>query len=195
VHTNDAETVVLAATMEKNLYETGEGDDHLDDAILLYQRAYYLLHNRYNGINLAFLLNCRADSTLDKTREEKIADVVWANRIRHEVLAICDKDWNDLIKRQESNSRQDKVEDDDLLKSQEETENVQKFWILVNRAEANLGLGNMKEYQKAAAQAEAVDHKDWMMKSFTTQVKALVKLLDKQANLIKMKWKEFNTFI
>ncbi|MEJ7678413.1 MAG: hypothetical protein WKG06_11245 [Segetibacter sp.] len=36
----------------------------------------------------------------------------------------------------------------------------QRFWILVNKAEASFALGNMEEYQKVSAQAEATDHDD-----------------------------------
>ncbi len=190
MHTNDSETVAVAGAIEKKLYETGGGDNHLDAAILLYQRAYYLLNNRYNGINLAYLLNCRANSSLDETEEEKIADYVWANRIRRDVLSLCDKDWNTLMKRQKTNSLQDQTGDNDLLKTQQEREKQQKFWILVNKAEANFALGNMEEYLKAVAQAEVIDHEDWMMESFTTQVEALTKLLNKQANLLKRDRKE-----
>lgn len=53
--TNDPETVALAGSIEKHLFEEGQGDEHLNNAILLYQRGYYLLHNRHNGINLAYL--------------------------------------------------------------------------------------------------------------------------------------------
>ncbi len=187
MHTNDSETVAVAGAIEKKLYETGGGDNHLDAAILLYQRAYYLLNNRYNGINLAYLLNCRADSSLDKTEEEKIADKVWANRIRRDVLSLCEKDWNTLMKRQKTNSLQDQTGDNDLLKTQQEREKQQKFWILVNKAEANFGLGNKEEYQKASAQAEVTDHEDWMMKSFTNQVESLGRLLNKQSKIERKK--------
>ncbi len=57
--TNDPETVALAGSIEKHLFEENQGDEHLDKAILLYQRGYYLLHNRHNGINLAYLLHLR----------------------------------------------------------------------------------------------------------------------------------------
>jgi hypothetical protein len=45
-HTNDPETVTLAGAIEKKYFELGQGDDHLNKAILLFQRGYYLLNNR-----------------------------------------------------------------------------------------------------------------------------------------------------
>lgn len=190
LRTNDSETVALAGAIKKKIYETGEGSQYLDEAILLYQRAYYLLNNRYNGINLAYLLNSRANSALDETEEEKIADTVWAKRIRSNVLALCEKDWKTLIERQKANSLQNKTGDSKLLKAQQAEEKEQKFWILVNKAEAHFGLGNMEEYRKAVAQAEVADYEDWMMESFTTQIEALGKLLNKQENALKPQRKE-----
>lgn len=185
LHTNDSETVALAGAIEKKLYENGAGDGHLDDAILLFQRAYYLLNNRYNGVNLAYLLNCRADSPLDTTKEEKIADVVWANRIRKDIIIMCEKDWNALTERQNTNAIQNKTPDNDFMKTQEAAETEEKFWILVNKAEANFGLGNMDEYKKLVAEAELITHKKCMMLSFTGQIESLDKLLQKTASLFK----------
>src|SRR5690606_31950826 len=90
--TNDPETVALAGSIEKHLFEEGQGDEHLNNAIVLYQRGYYLLHNRHNGINLAYLLQLRTTTMLDPQKEDKIADQVWANRIRKEVLELCKRD-------------------------------------------------------------------------------------------------------
>jgi hypothetical protein len=91
-HTNDTETVALAGAIEKHLYELGGGTEHLDNAILFYQRGYYLLHNRYHGINLAYLFHLRSTTELDATNDEKLADLVWANRMRRDVLKLCDTD-------------------------------------------------------------------------------------------------------
>jgi hypothetical protein len=188
-HTNDSETVVLGGAVEKRLYEIGEGEQHLSNAILFYQRGYYLLNNRYNGINLAYLLNCRVNSSLDETEEEKIADMVWANRIRKDVLAMCEKDWNAIAKRENSSPLKQRV-NEELSKTQHVIENEQKFWITVNKAEANLGLGNMDEYKKAVAEAEEIEHEDWMMRGFTKQAEELGKLMKKYGYLINIKWNE-----
>jgi hypothetical protein len=187
-HTNDSETVVLAGAVEKRLYEIGEGDKHLSNAILYYLRGFYLLNNRYNGINLAYLLNCRVESSLDIPDEEKIADMVLANRIRKDILAMCEKDWKAITKREQNPSLKDKV-DEELSKTQEISETEQKFWIMVNRAESYLGLGLIEEYKKAVAEAEVIEHKDWMMESFLKQTSELAKLMKKYSYLLKMEWK------
>ncbi len=187
-HTNDSETVVLAGAVEKRLYEIGEGEQHLSNAILFYLRGFYLLNNRYNGINLAYLLNCRVESSLDIVEEEKIADMVLANRIRKDILAMCERDWNAILKREQNTAVKEKV-DEELSISQETIENEQKFWITVNKAEANLGLGNIDEYEKASAQAKVIAHEDWMMKGFLKQAFGLGKLMKKYSYLLKMEWK------
>jgi tetratricopeptide repeat protein len=93
---NDPETVGLAGAIEKRLYEAGKGAEHLGDAIWYYGRGFYLRNDWYNGINLAFLLNLRTDSTLDPTDQDKIADLVWANRIRRRVVALCAQELKTL---------------------------------------------------------------------------------------------------
>lgn len=179
-HTNDSETVALAGSIEKKLYQCEQGDEHLSNAILYFQRGFYLLHNRYNGINLAFLLNCRVHSSLDQTEEDRIADRVWANRMRRDVLELCAKDWEDINSRTDRSANKDlPPSDDDFAYDQMASISEQKFWILVNKAEAHFGLGEMEAYQKALTDAKATDHEDWMMESFTTQVDRLKELLNK----------------
>lgn len=186
-HTNDTETVVLGGAIEKKLYEIGEGDQHLANAILLHQRGFFLLNNRYNGTNLAYLLDCRVNSSLDKSDQDRIADLVWANRMRQFVLENCDKDWNALLKREKNQSKKH-LEGYQFSSSINASEDEQKFWILVNKAEAQYALGNFKEYEKARLQAEVVDHEDWMMQGFTRQLDELEKILIKYGHLLSPAW-------
>ncbi len=174
--TNDPETVALAGSIEKHLFEEGQGEEHLNNAIVLYQRGYYLLHNRHNGINLAYLLQLRTTTTLDPGKEDKIADQVWANRIRREVLELCEKDLK-KITNMESHAGETMTS---VTEEQERIINEQKFWIAVNKAEAHFGLGEMMEYEQAAAAAALVRHDDWMMESFTKQLQKLSEMMNKQ---------------
>ncbi|MFT3701071.1 MAG: TRAFs-binding domain-containing protein [Agriterribacter sp.] len=177
--TNDPETVALAGSIEKHLYEEGQGDEHLDKAILLYQRGYYLLHNRHNGINLAYLLHLRSTTSLLPNRDEKMADLIWANRIRRDVVALCEQDTEKIEKMEQQAT-------DTKTSISEEQENIiteQKFWIAVNKAEAYFGLGEMMEYEKAAAVAKLVHYEDWMMESFTRQLEKLTKMMDVKKEL------------
>lgn len=179
-HTNDPETVALAGSIEKHLFEQGEGDSHLDSAILYYQRGYYLLHNRHNGINLAYLLNCRATTSLDASRDEKIADIVWANRMRRDVLSLCEKDAAKIT----AMESQAQSSTEQISEEQKEIISEQKFWILVNKAEAHFGLGQLDEYEKAAADAKLIAHDDWMMDSFSKQLEKLKALIVKQQEMV-----------
>lgn len=188
-HTNDPETVTLAGAVEKKLYELGgQGVDHLTNAILLFQRGYFLLNNRYNGINLAYMLNCRAHSSLCTTKEEQIADMIYANHTRRRVLYICDNDWNEIIKREERETR-NIVENEDI-KKQRLFNMERKFWICVNRAESYFGLGEFDKYKNAIAEAKAIPHEQWMMESFEDQVARLRKLLQTNGYLLNPAWKE-----
>jgi len=190
-HTNDSETVALAGGIEKNLFQKGLGNEHLSRAILYFQRAFFLFHNGYNGINLAFLLNSRADTSLDETTEEKIADMVWADRIRRDVLLICEREWDEIIKR-ENTVKPEFLQTEDMSKPEAISETEEKFWILVNKAEAYFGLGQFEEHSKVLSQAETIKHEPWMMKSFTDQLEGLNKLMEKNGHLLNPKWKKNN---
>jgi len=187
-HTNDPETVALAGSIEKKLYEKGQGDEHLKNAILYNERGYFLLNNRYNGINLAYTFNCRVDSNLYSRKEDKIADMVFANRVRTRVLIICDRDWQELTKREADEQVRITGASTEDVQKQNDYHNEQKFWILVNKAEAHFGLGEFEEYKKAVDQATTIPHSDWMMQSFKEQVDKLRVLLNKYGNLLETPW-------
>ena len=67
---------------------------------------------------------------------------------------------------------------------------VQKFWIFVNEAEAHFALGEFEEYNNAVASAKLIDHKPWMMESFDEQVAKLRILLERNGYLLNPPWKE-----
>lgn len=190
-HTNDPETVALAGKIEKRLYEAERLEEHLSNAILYYERGYYLLHNRYHGINIAFLLNKRVDSSIYNTREDKIADMIWASRTRREVLKMCEKDWHELTDRKHREARESVMrENGNISADQEAVETEEKFWIQINKAEAHFGLGEMEEYKIALSTAKEIEHPDWRMKVFEEQINNLRKLMKKYGDLLNPPWVE-----
>lgn len=183
-HTNDTETVSLAGAIEKRLYENGQGEDHLAASLQYYQRGYYLLHNRYHGVNLAFMTDYRSLSSLCKTKEDRIADIVNAKRVREEVLVMCDKDWASLTAKQESQAVKDGLARKDLFFiKQQQTDKEQLFWVLINRAEACFGLDDIEGYNKAISDAQNMEHDDWMMASLNEQIDKLKKIKERRAAL------------
>ncbi len=183
-HTNDSETVILAGRIEKRLFYYDQGEQHLSNAILYFERGYYLLNNRYNGINLAFLLNVRVDTNIYTGQLEKITDMVLANRIRQQVLLMCEKDLDKLDSRIKAAQVQATLQNmSDLAINQEAAENEQLFWISVNKAEANFGLGKITDFEAARSEATGVPHEEWMMEAFNMQVDKLNILLNKYAPL------------
>jgi tetratricopeptide (TPR) repeat protein len=189
--TNDTETVTLAGKIEKRLYFAEQGVQHLINAIDYYERGYYLFRNRYHAINLAFLLNNRADSSLYNTTEDKITDMIWANRIRRKVLEMCEINWNEIEARANRPVKQVLFQGDRNLSSDQSTaENEQKFWILVNKAEAHFGLGEIEEYKKAVEKAKEIPHTQWMWKSFEDELNALKILMAKLGHFVNPPWRE-----
>ncbi len=187
-HTNDPETVTLAGAIEKKFYELGQGDEHLNNAILFFQRGYYLLNNRYNCINLAYMQNCRANSSLCTTKEEQIADMVYASHTRRRVLLICERELKEIQKREERQTKDGENNED--IQKQRSYNSDQKFWVYVNKAEAHFALGEFDEYKKAIAAAKQIEHKPWMMESFEEQVGKLRVLLERNGHLLNPVWKE-----
>lgn len=186
-HSNDPETVSSAGGIKKKLYECGEGANHLEDSILYFQRSYYLLNNRYNGINLALTLVYHATSPMVQTNQERIADLVFARRTWKRVLYLCDRDWK-LINEKEKN-------DQSLIqgKSREgldlqEYYNTQKYWILVNRAEASFGLGDFATYRLSLEESKMIPHHLWQEESFTEQIGKLEAEMKKIGHVLEPKW-------
>lgn len=186
-HTNDPETVSAAGGVEKKLYENGEGDIHLENSILYFQRSYYLLNNRYNGINLALTLVYHANSKLVQSDHERIADLVFAQRTWKRVLYLCDQDWPVILTKETNDSLLSQGTKESL--DMQDYYDTQKFWITVNRAEACFGLGRFDEYSRYQEEAKKMSHPVWMWESFTDQLGKLKAELTEIGHLLEPIWK------
>jgi hypothetical protein len=186
-HTNDPETVSSAGAIEKKLFENGEGDQHLENSILLLQRSYYLLNNRYNAINLALTYVYRACSDLSPSNQEKIADLVFAQRTWRRVLFLCDRDLPLIVEKElkDQPRLENKTKEGQDL---QEYYNAQKFWIAVNQAEAFFGLGDFESYQKYNQTAKNIPHPTWMWESFSDQLAKLRRKLIAVGGLVEPSW-------
>ncbi len=204
---NDPETVGLAGAIEKRLFEQGAGDEHLGRSIRYYERGYFLRNDRYNGINVAFLLNVRADTPLDATVPEKIADLVLANRVRREVLTLCERELEEIRAREERlakaiaatkegepvPSRGERAQRGQLSSAEQEQlacSQEQRFWCLATKAEAHFGLGQFSQFDESRSAARAIPHARWMMDTFDSQIQRLQFLLAKHGSLLEPPWKE-----
>lgn len=185
-HSNDPETVSTAGAIKKKLFESGEGTNHLEDAILFFQRSYYLLNNRYNGINLAITYVYRANSPLDTTDSERIADLVFARRTWQRVLYLCNRDEPIILKKEKNDAALTSGSKDAL--ELQEYYHEQRFWIQVNRAESHFGLGDFEAYEASKTIAENIPHPAWMWESFSTQIENLKRELTKIGSLMEPKW-------
>ncbi len=189
---NDPETVGIAGAIEKRLYELGQGADHLATAIKYYERGYVLRNDYYNGgINLAYLMNLRADSPLDPTDADRIADMIYANRTRREVLQICDTELKAISDRECQQAAGPTTRSLDPLKAElKHSEWERKFWCMATKAEAHFGLGGMDQYEaaKAAAYAMQPPPADWMKGTFDQQIGRLSLLLTKLGGLLTPPW-------
>lgn len=167
---NDTETLGLWGAVHKRLWVLEKKHEYLDEAIRTYERGFYIKNDYYNGINLAFLLNIRADQADE--RADAIADFVQARRIRKEVLSICEQ-WLKDHKKPKKN-RGSSSEDKALI---EYTKNW--YWVKATMAEAYLGLDKEIEANKALEEAYKDVPEAWMQKSTEEQLEQLRMLIQK----------------
>ena len=149
---NDTETVGLWGAVHKRMWDLTKDTANLDESVRGYERGFYLRNDYYNGINLAFLLNVRAANA--SSPAEAIADYVQAQRIRREVIEICQE----------------------LLKSESPSDDA-KYWIQATLAEAYFGIGDDVEGQRILDLAFPMASAEWMKDSTRDQLAKLRPLL------------------
>jgi hypothetical protein len=175
---NDTETLSLWGAVHKRLWEKSKDTVALNKAIRSYERGFYLRNDYYNGINFAFLLNIRAAHSAGlaknsadpgetaRYRAASIADFTQAERIRQEVVAICDRSLGSIPVPDERASAEEKEE---YLKS--------KYWVVASQAEAYLGTGNTEAAAKCYEEAYSLAPASWMVDSAMDQRQKLQALL------------------
>jgi hypothetical protein len=151
---NDTETLGLWGAIQKRFWTVTGAMSYLDQAVRAYSRGFYLRNDYYNGINFAFLLNVRGANAA--TRAEAIADFVEAERIRKEVLSICE-----------------------ALLANEEFSDEKKYWIRATMAEAYLGLYDEDKSSYWLKQADAFSPSNWMQETTESRLKTIRGLLEK----------------
>ncbi|MDB5192921.1 MAG: hypothetical protein JWQ96_2484 [Segetibacter sp.] len=163
---NDTETLGLWGAIHKRLFDITKDLQTLDEAVRAYERGFYLRNDFYNGINYAYLLNVRAGITTNHA--EAIADFVQAQRVRKEVLMICE---NILSK-----SQKPATNDEEAPAMKEYRD--KNYWVLATQAEAYIGIG--EEAKGQSILEDAYKHSsDWMVKSTKDQLAKLKPLLEK----------------
>jgi hypothetical protein len=174
---NDTETLGLWGAVHKRLWDRARDAADLDMAIRSYERGFSLRNDYYNGINFAFLLNVRSAHATELAKTSAgpaesarhlataIADFVQAERVREEVLTICD-DW---IK---SSPVPDEKASDPARKQYLNS----KYWVVATKAEAYLGTGKTAA-EATYQEAYALEPASWMIEATKEQRGKLEPLL------------------
>lgn len=158
-HTStDPETLGLWGAVHKRLFEETRDAAAVDEAIWAHEKGFYVRNDYYNGINLAFVLNMRA--SVAKEPREAGADVVLAERIRRQVLAICQK----LLEK-------------DIKDDQGKVDRHETFWVKATMVEALLGLGETEKAMSLKDEAIQQAPEDWMAGTMNDQLAKLTALL------------------
>lgn len=176
---NDTETLGLWGAVHKRLWDKARDEVALDKAIRTYERGFDLRNDYYNGINFAFLLNTRAAHSVELAKKtsdatEKvshlaaaISDYVQAQRVRNEVLSVCEE-W--LKSNPEPSEESTAAGKKQYLNS--------KYWVVASQAEAYLGMGKMEEAEATYKVAYDFAPDAWMIDSTKEQRAKLETLLN-----------------
>ena len=151
---NDPETLGLSGAINKRLFELTADRAYLDQAIKFYERGFYVKRDYYNGINVAYMYNLRAN--LQDQRFDAIVDYGHANMIRRLVVDICEGLVNDGAA---FANRGDKE------------------WVYMTLSEGYQGLGRSADEARLAPQIDRVQS-DFGKKSFIGQRAKLQAAMD-----------------
>jgi hypothetical protein len=153
----DPETLGIWGAIHKRLWDAKGQRSDLDEAVLSYERGFYLRRDYYTGINHAFLLNVRAK--LQDNADEATADRVLARRVRRQVLDILTESAQKLARKADGSF----------------ADPHEAYWQGATRLEALLGLGEHAQLDVAKAELYRTAPEPWMK---TTTDKQLQKLRD-----------------
>jgi tetratricopeptide (TPR) repeat protein len=154
---NDPETLGIWGSIHKQLWEMEKRPEDLDESIRSYGKGFHLKDDYYNGINYAFMLNVRAGVT---TGRDAIADFVWAERVRHRVIELCEERLAAGVKDEAGNVDREQI-----------------FWLRATLIEALIGTGQLARAESIKDEAIKEAPESWMHQTLEDQVKTLNQLL------------------
>lgn len=157
--TKDPETLGICGAIHKRLWELEGKSEDLDKSIYFYGKGFYLRDDHYNGINYSFMLNVRASQSIDIPNA--IADFVWAQRVRHQIIKLCEVQLDAGVKNDEG-----------------EIDREQLFWLRATLVEAFLGTGETTRAKLQQKQAIEEAPEAWMADTLQEQLGKLEKLLE-----------------
>src|SRR4030095_8955473 len=86
---NDSGTLELLGDIELALFDAGQGFNHLVSARRAYERLYTIKRDWHSGVTFAYLIALHAG--YQKEPEEQFADMIYAKRLRREVIELGQK--------------------------------------------------------------------------------------------------------
>ena len=154
---NDPETLGIWGAIHKRLWEENDQREDLEESIRSYGKGFYLKDDHYNGINYSFMLNVRASITRGR---DAIADFVWAERVRHRVIQLCEARLAAGVKDDEGNVEHEKL-----------------FWLRATLIEALVGTGQTARAEELKRLTADEAPEAWMSDTMDQQMAKLRKLI------------------
>jgi hypothetical protein len=163
--------------VHKRLWPLTRDTRDLEQAIFAYQKGFILQNDFFDGINFAYLLNVRSDSA---EPADAVTDFVLANRVRRQVIIICENLLAQAAKLEEEAAAEPETEEECRMKQKEMEEH---YWICATLWEAWEGLGDTAAAEQWQKRCAAVPSAGWMQKTTKYQIKKLKQLLAKKSPL------------
>jgi len=154
----DSETLGLWGAIHRRLYDLKDLPrqarlNALTTAIRAHEKGFYLINDYYNGINYAFLLDCRV---AELGGEDALADRVQARRVRVRVVGICNELLSEGVKRDNEDQRRE-----------------EEYWVRAALVEALFGLGNTDKAEAEFTVAKKTAPAPWMVETTREQLTRL----------------------
>ncbi len=158
--TRDPETIGLWAAIHKRLWESMSEPSNLDEAITSYRRAFEIKRDHYSGINLALLLDLRAEKA---TPEQAAEDHHRADEARRMVIVICQELLDSGIKGEDESAIRDET-----------------FWVRATLVEALVGIGDEERARAIESELLHDPPEKWMADAVVSQLSQVRQLVERR---------------
>ena len=139
---HDVETLGIAGSIRKRLWEVEAQSDHLDKAIEYYGRGFNLKNDYYNGENYALCLDMRSD--LQAIQEDAVYDAMTAKKVRGEIIRVLEEEFA----------------------SSAYEERTDKLWMDATMANAHFALGLPEDAQQYEDRFKALVTAKWQEQTY-----------------------------
>lgn len=152
---HDLETLGIAGSIHKQLWDEDQNVVHLDKAIEYYGRGFNLQKDYYNGENYALCLELRSDLLNDK--EDAIYDAMTATKVRKDIIKVLESEFS----------------------SDEYEERSDKLWMNATMANSLFASGRSVDAEPYENKFKKLAEAKWQLETYETNKGRVIDRLNK----------------